>query len=113
MAEDKAPGLDTFPLSFLGDLFHYPGWGGGSSDGVFRYGGDACGLDKDFYFLGTKEARFYWVNHYRLISLCTTLYKIYAKLMVERMKPILPRMIYSEQGTFIGGQNITKNVMIA
>lgn len=32
--------------------------------------------------------------HYRPISVCTILYKIYAKLMVERLKPVLPCLIY-------------------
>lgn len=39
-------------------------------------------------------------DDYRTISLCTALYKSCAKLMVERMKPILPRLIYLEQGNF-------------
>lgn len=36
--------------------------------------------------------------HYRSISLCTILYKIYTKLMVEIMKLILSRHICSEWG---------------
>lgn len=51
--------------------------------------------------------------HYRSISLCTILYKICYKLMIERMKSILPRLICSEQGVFIHGQSITDNIMIA
>lgn len=50
--------------------------------------------------------------HYKPISLCTTLYKIYAKLMVDRIKPILPYLIYLEEGAFIGDQSITDNVII-
>lgn len=48
--------------------------------------------------------------HYRPINLCITLYKIYAKLMVERMKLILPYLICPEQGAFIGDRRITDNV---
>lgn len=33
--------------------------------------------------------------------------------MVKRMKHILSRLIWLEQGTFIGGQSMIENVMIA
>lgn len=51
-------------------------------------------------------------SHYRSISICTILYKIYAKLMVKTMKPILSCLIYPKKGAFIGGWSITNNVMI-
>lgn len=37
------------------------------------------------------------LSHYRHISLCTILFKICAKLIVERMKFILPHLIYPKQ----------------
>lgn len=52
------------------------------------------------------------LSDYRSISLCTTLYKVYAKLMVERMKPILSHLICAKQGAFIGDRSIIDNMMI-
>ncbi|XP_038972451.1 uncharacterized protein LOC120104769 [Phoenix dactylifera] len=51
--------------------------------------------------------------HFRLISLCTTLYKVVARIMVGRMKPLLPGLISQEQGAFVAGRNISHNVMLA
>ncbi|XP_008788907.2 uncharacterized protein LOC103706552 [Phoenix dactylifera] len=51
--------------------------------------------------------------HFRPISLCTTLYKVVARIMVGRMKPLLPGIISQEQGAFVAGRNISHNVMLA
>lgn len=51
---------------------------------------------KIFITLVPKRPNAIELGHYKLTSLCTTLYKIYAKLMVERLKPILPCVICSE-----------------
>lgn len=37
-------------------------------------------------------------GYFRSIGLCNTLYKIYAKRMVVRMKPVLPCLISPKQG---------------
>ena len=49
-------------------------------------------------------------SHYRPIGLCTTLYKICSKILVCRLKPILPHLI--EQGAFVGSRSISDNVLI-
>lgn len=51
-------------------------------------------------------------SHFISISLCTTLYKVCAKILVGRMKPILSRLICLEKGAFIGGRIIYDNVII-
>lgn len=40
--------------------------------------------------------------HVRLISLIMALYKIVAKLMVNRMKPLLTKLVTHEQDAFVG-----------
>lgn len=55
----------------------------------------------------------YKLGHYKPISLCNTLYKIYAKLIVYRMKPILSCHIDPEQGAFVGSRSIYNNILIA
>ncbi|XP_038974762.1 uncharacterized protein LOC120106007 [Phoenix dactylifera] len=54
-------------------------------------------------------------SHYKPISLCTTLYKVVIKILVDRMKPLLYSLIYQEQRlkAFVRGQSITDNVLIA
>lgn len=51
---------------------------------------------KMFVTLMLKKLDVAKLSHYRLISLCTILYKIHAKVMVEKMKPILSHFNYAE-----------------
>lgn len=53
------------------------------------------------------------LRHYKPISLYIILYKIYAKLMDARMKPVLSHLIYYEQGSFVDGHSISDNIFIA
>lgn len=52
-------------------------------------------------------------SHFRSVSLCNVLYKIVAKIVVNRMSGILDGCIDEAQGAFISGQQISGNVLIA
>ncbi|XP_073117084.1 uncharacterized protein [Elaeis guineensis] len=53
------------------------------------------------------------VSDYRPISLCDIVYKVAAKILVNRMKPILPSLVSGEQGAFIPGRNNRDNILVA
>ena len=52
-------------------------------------------------------------NHFGSISLCNVCYKIIAKILANRMKQLLNKIISSLQVAFASGKLINDNVMLA
>ena len=50
---------------------------------------------------------------YRPISLCTMFYKTMTKIIVNRLQVLLPDLIGPHQTSFVPGQHITENIIIA
>lgn len=57
-----------------------------------------------------KEARNF--DRFRPISLCNTGYKLVTKIIANRIKGILPRLIPENQGGFIQGRQIINNIIL-
>lgn len=50
---------------------------------------------------------------FRPISLCCTIYKVAAKVLVNRFKHVLPNIIATEQGVFVPGRSISHHCLLA
>jgi len=110
----KAPGSDGFGASFYQD--HWA---------IIK--DPLCVAIKDFFRSGKllKEVNHTLITlipkvanpvstaHFRPISLCNTIYKVLAKILVTRMKPILQRIIHPVQSAFIPHRTIHDNILIA
>ena len=51
--------------------------------------------------------------HYKPISLCSVLYKIISKILVNKLKPVLDKCISKNQSVSVAGRQILDNVILA
>jgi ribonuclease HI len=110
----KAPGPDGFPAGFYQKTWDIVGenvytfvdtiWKDPSSIGEVNQT-DICLIPK----ISHPE----YVKQFRPISLCNTNYKIVTKVIVERLKNCISKLISPFQTGFVPGRNIHENIIVA
>ena len=78
----------------------------------FRTGKLLTEVNNSLLVLIPKNKNSSTVNHYRLISLCNTVYKTIAKLIVAKMRLVLDKLVSPCQSAFIPGRRIAENQIL-
>ena len=113
MYSDKAPGPDGLPALFY--KRYWPIVGKSVCDAAlnfFKSRNLLTEVNNTFIVLIPKTQSPSFVNHYRPISLCNTVYKIIAKILVSRIRPVLDSLISPCQSAFILDRWIVENQLI-
>ena len=114
MANDKLPGLDGVPADFY--KIHWEIIGPSVLHAVKRFfttGHLLHEWNKMLLVLIPKVNPPEKVSQFRPISLCNVIYKCIAKCMVNRMKPLLPKLIADYQNAFVLGRHMDDNILIS
>jgi hypothetical protein len=112
MDPDKAPGPDGFTIHFYRIC-----WNIIKSDLIRMIKGflqkEKLGGSTNSTFLAliSKETNPASFDRFRPISLCNASYKIIAKLLVNRIKPLLGKLLSDSQEGFVKGRHILDNVI--
>ena len=114
MAPLKAPEPDGMPPLFYQNFWHLVK--GDVTQIVLHFlnsGSLPNPLNHTFITLIPKTKIPEQVSEFRPISLCNVLYKIFSKVLANRLKRVLPHIISEHQSAFIKGRLITDNILVA
>ena len=78
----------------------------------FREGWLLPQVNHTFITLISKKPGACNFNQFRPISLCNFYYKVIAKILVNRLRPLLSRIIDPSQSTFVPNRWIIENVLV-
>ena len=109
----KTPGPDGFGAGFFKNYWHVI-----KKDlfncviEFFTNGKILKEINHTFVALIPKKTNPSQTSHYRPISLCSTIYKIISKILVNRLRPLLNKLISPFQSAFIPGRSIHDNILL-
>ena len=80
---------------------------------ILNSGSLPCVLNETYICLILKVQCPQKITEFRPINLCNVIYKIVSKVLANRLKRILPKVIGEAQSAFVPGRQITDNVFVA
>jgi hypothetical protein len=113
MEVDKAPGPDGFSIAFFRSC-----WSIAKADlmnffhNFHEHERFVKSLNATFISLIPKRLGQLEVRDFRPISLIGSVYKILAKVLANRLQPIVGNLISNSQNAFIGGRQILDSILI-
>lgn len=114
MPSNKSPGPDGFPCEFFKAT-----WSVTAHDftlivqSIFRFGFLPKGVNSTILALIPKKTYSTEMRDYIPIACCNVLYKVVSKIIANRLKVILPRLISENQSAFVQGRLLMENVLLA
>ena len=114
LSPNRAPGFDGF-----NGAFYKASWPIISSDlleainNALRSGHLLPQINHTILCLVPKKVVPESVDDFRLIVLCTVLYRILSKVLSNRLKSLLPKIIDHNQSAFNSGRRITDSILLA
>ena len=110
----KSPGPDGMP-----PLFYQNYWslvGNDVKEAILLYlntGSLPKTLGHSFITLIPKVKNLEYISQYRPISLSNVLYRVFSKVLANRLKLVLPHIISEQQSAFLIDQLISNNILVA
>ena len=114
MHPTKAPGPDGMPALFFQHYWHVIG-----KDvihfvrQILNGNINSSLINKTFITLIPKNKTPTTPKDFRPISLCNVIFKIVSKVVVNRLKELLPSIIHGAQSAFVSGRMIPDNIVVA
>jgi hypothetical protein len=110
----KAPGPDGFSGIFFKHYWEIVGSQVVTAvQSFFREGWLLSQMNHTFITIIPKKQGANNFNQFRPINLCNFYYKIISKILVNRLRPLLPKIIDPSQAAFVPGRWIGENVVLA